>query len=204
MVRTTLPRRAWLAGAAGAAALALAAGCGGDAAGPTDGAPGAAPTTSGPATDAAFNDADVAFAQNMIAHHQSAIEMARMAATQASDAETKQLATQFVTTSEQEIQTMTGWLSAWGRPVTPDGGHEGMAMPGMMSEAEMRQMHSATGADFDRQFCRAMISHHNGAVQMAEEQRTNGSNAEAKALAATIADSQAAEAAALEKILDRL
>jgi uncharacterized protein (DUF305 family) len=206
-----MPRRRLLAGAAGAAALLLAAGCGGDdqAGGEHGGSStsahsSSAPTTSAPAS-AEFNDTDVAFAQNMIAHHRQAVEMADLAASRAGDAEIKKLATQIKAAQEPEIQTLTGWLTAWGKPIEPAGGHgSGHEMPGMMSESEMAKLKSAKGTKFDRLFAELMIAHHNGAVEMAREEQSKGGNTEAKALAATIERTQGEEVTQLKKIADRL
>ena len=64
------------------ASLAIvAAGCGGDDMGGMDHGSGSgsqttAGSTAGSSSTGTFNDADVAFAQNMIVHHQQAVEMA--------------------------------------------------------------------------------------------------------------------------------
>jgi uncharacterized protein (DUF305 family) len=90
------------------------------------------------------------------------------------------------------------------------GGMSGMnhggtgGMSGMMSAEEMTQLAAAKGVDFDRMFARMMIAHHNGAIQMAQQQETAGTNPDAVALAKAIIKAQAAEAANLQKILDRL
>lgn len=203
MNRFTLLRRGPLAIAAALAPIALAtitlaAGCGDvnhDASG-SSGTP--------PASSASLNDADVTFAQNMIPHHQQAVAMADLAATRATDPQIKQLATQIKAAQDPEIRTLTGWLTLWGRPSAPAMGHEGMAMPGMMSEAEMTQLASAAGTEFDRMFAQMMIAHHHGAIQMAKDEQANGASTEAKALAATVERTQSAEVTQLETILDRL
>jgi len=148
-----------------------------------------------------FKDADVMFAQGMIPHHQQAVEMASLAETRATDPEVKQLAAQIKAAQDPEIKTMTGWLQSWGKPTAMPGGH---TMPGMMAGEEMTKLKAASGKDFDRMFAQMMIAHHNGAIQMARDEQSSGSNAEAKALAKSIADSQQAEVATLQKIVDRL
>src|SRR5262245_14771662 len=138
MKRTNAALRLLFAGVAGIGVLALAAGCGGgDDNGSMPGMNhGGGMTATGPAAlTGSFNDADVTFAQNMIPHHQQAVQMAKMAARRASDPEVKQLAAQIKGAQDPEIQTMTGWLTAWSKPVMPSGGHHGMVMPGMMSDA---------------------------------------------------------------------
>jgi uncharacterized protein (DUF305 family) len=194
-----------LAAMAGTAVLAFAGGCGaGDHSSSTVHGSAAISTTAPLASTATFNDADVTFAQNMIPHHQQALQMTDLAAGRGGDPEIKQLANQIKAAQDPEIKTMTGWLAAWGRPVEPPQGHGEHAMLGMMSDAEMGKLTTATGKYFDRMFTQLMIAHHDGAIQMARDEQANGANPEAKNLAATIERSQADEVAKLEKILDRL
>jgi uncharacterized protein (DUF305 family) len=201
-------RRALLTGAAAIASIALAAGCGDgdDAGGMNHGGSSQPPATASAA--AAFNDADVQFAQMMIVHHQQAVEMATLADTRAADPELKQLATRIKTAQAPEITIMTGWLTTWGKPIgSPDDGHNmpGMgSMPGEMSDQDMSTLEAAKGAEFDRMFTQMMVDHHNGAIQMAKEQQKNGANSDAKALAATIEKTQSGEVAKLRGILERL
>jgi uncharacterized protein (DUF305 family) len=212
MDRTKATRRALLAGAAALTTLILTAACGGN-----DGMPGmehggaAAPTTAVSApTSAVFNDADVQFAQQMIPHHRQAVEMADLATTRANDSELKSLAARIKAAQDPEIATMTGWLTAWGRPTAaPGGGHDmhgGMpgAMPGVMSEQDMTGLRNASGTDFDRKFVQMMIAHHNGAIEMAKVEQASGANPQAKDLAAAIEKSQAAEVKQLQGMLNRL
>jgi uncharacterized protein (DUF305 family) len=203
-------RRAALVCAAALSALVVLAACGGnddDAGGMNHGAVASSTAASAPAT-AAFNDADVEFAQMMIPHHKQAVEMAELADTRANDAEVKQLATQIKAAQQPEIDTMTGWLTAWGKPTSmPSGGHNmpGMSsMPGEMSEEDMTKLEAAKGTEFDRMFAQMMSSHHNGAIQMARDEQAEGSNPEATALAAQIEKTQKAEVTKLQQIVDRL
>ncbi|HEX6074814.1 MAG TPA: DUF305 domain-containing protein [Micromonosporaceae bacterium] len=159
------------------------------------------PATSGQAT---HNAADIAFATGMIPHHQQALEMAGLAADRAADPTVKDLAARIEKAQDPEIEQMSGWLRDWGQPVpTPGGGHAAHSgMPGMMSDAEMGSLTSASGTDFDRMFLEMMIRHHEGAIEMAKEEQDKGSNAEAKQLAESIATSQAAEVKEMRDLLD--
>jgi uncharacterized protein (DUF305 family) len=213
MTRNFLTRRLALTGIALLGSALLAAGCGGsNSGGGHDMGGGATSTPAGSSANGSFNDADVTFAQMMIPHHKQAVEMSTMADTQATDTELKKLAAQIKGAQDPEITKMTGWLQAWGKPTTAPSGHAmggmssmpGMDHSGMMSDADMAQLKAAKGKDFDKWYAQMMIAHHNGAIQMARDEQANGSNADAKALAKTIADSQQAEVATLEKILNRL
>jgi uncharacterized protein (DUF305 family) len=151
---------------------------------------------------AGFNADDVAFATNMIPHHQQAVEMAALAETRASDTEVKDLTAKIKAAQDPEIETMQGWLTVWGKPA-PSGGM-GHDMAGIMSEDDMNKLEAARGAEFDRQFAQMMTAHHNGAIEMARTEQAQGADPEAKALAKTIEIAQQAEVAQMQKILDRL
>ncbi len=189
-----------------AAGLTLLAACGANTMPGMDHGNTTSPAVSVPA-GAAFNAADVQFAQMMIPHHQQAVEMADLATTRASDPEIKQLAATIKGAQQPEIDTMTGWLTSWKQPTAQPGGHNmpGMGnMPGMMSEQDMTKLKSLSGNEFDREFARMMIAHHNGAIQMARDEQKDGSNPDAKRLATMIEQAQTTEVAQLQKILDRL
>jgi uncharacterized protein (DUF305 family) len=203
--------RLTLAAVAGAGALMLLTACGGNNdSGSMAGHDGmtSAPATAGNAAatqpTASFNDADVMFAQMMIPHHRQAVEMAGLAQSRASAPEVKQLAVKIKGAQDPEITTMTGWLSAWGKPATPDAGMSGHDMSGMMNDQDMTKLQTAKGADFDRMFLQMMTAHHNGAIKMARTEQAQGASPEAKQLAKTIETAQQAEVAQMQKMLDQL
>src|SRR3546814_5206007 len=63
---------------------------------------------------AEFNDADVAFAQQMIPHHQQAVGMAQLAADRAERQEVKDLAARVEAAQAPEIARLEGWIGEWG------------------------------------------------------------------------------------------
>jgi uncharacterized protein (DUF305 family) len=207
--RRALRRRLAVAGVVASGALLLAA-CGDDSMpGMNHGSSSSAPAESGDSTGAgAFNDADVTFAQGMIPHHQQALEMSELADGRASDPEIKKLVQQIEDAQDPEIKTMQGWLKAWGKPESAGmdhgAGHGGGDMPGMMSDDDMKKLEAAKDTDFDREFARLMIEHHNGAIEMARTEQKDGRNAGAKKLATAVIKGQSAEVAQFNKILDRL
>ncbi|MEI5007526.1 DUF305 domain-containing protein [Streptomyces sp. PmtA] len=196
-------RRAAVVGAVAAGALLLTACGGADSSGSS-----AAPANAATSAAGAFNDADVAFAQGMIPHHQQALEMAELVGGRASDQEIKTLAGQIEKAQNPEIQTMRSWLSAWGKSESPGvdhgAGHGSGEMPGMMSDQDMDALMAAKGTDFDRKFAQMMIDHHDGAIDMAKDEQTSGRNAAAKKLADEVVKNQSAEIAQMRSILDRL
>lgn len=203
-------KRARLLSAAVAVTAAVLAGCsGGDemAHMPSHEAPHNTGQSQAPG-QTAHNQADVAFAQGMIPHHQQAVEMSRMAADRAGSAEVKQLAEQIQAAQGPEIEKLTGWLESWGAEVPSGsgmagmhhGGHDGM-VDGMMSPEQMKQLEQSSGAEFDEAFLSMMIEHHEGAVAMARTELSDGQFPEAKQLAQQIIDTQQAEIDTMKRLL---
>src|SRR5687768_9909919 len=117
-----------------------------------------------------YTDADVRFMTSMIGHHAQALAMASLAPRNGASAEILRLAERITAGQQDEIATMERWLRARGKPV-PDAHHamHGSLMPGMLTEAQMRELEQAKGPEFDRLFLTDMIQHHRGAVAMVKE-----------------------------------
>lgn len=197
---------------AGALMLALVlAACGASDDGTT---PAAQETPSQTATEpsdveAEFNDADVQFAQGMIVHHQGAIEMSDLAATQAESEEVRTLAQDISAAQGPEIEQMSSWLEAWGEDNPAGADMEGMDMGGMDMGgmdmgAAMEELDGLSGAEFDRRFLEMMVEHHRGAVEMAQTELDEGANPEALDLAEKVVADQTAEIAEMEQMLEAL
>ena len=153
-----------------------------------------------------FNDADVTFAQSMIPHHQQAVQMAKLATTNASSPAVKDLAAEIEAAQGPEIATMSGWLEDWGKDGNSGSGMSGMdmgnSMPGMMSDDDMSKLDADSGATFDRMFLTMMIRHHTGAIEMATTEQSDGKNADTVALAKKIAAAQTTEIAHMKDLLE--
>lgn len=146
---------------------------------------------------AAFNDADVMFAQGMIPHHEQAVEMAEIALDPAvgASADVVDLAGRVQQAQDPEIELMTGWLDEWGQPREMDmSGDETMSsMEGMMSDEEMDALAMARDTEFDGMWLEMMSAHHEGAIAMAETEQAEGLDPEAISLAGQIIAAQEAE-----------
>ena len=123
--------------------------------------------------------ADVHFMSAMIGHHAQAILMARLAPTHDASVPVRTLAERIINAQQDEIALMQQWLRDRKQPVPEarpggmkmvHGGieHE-MLMPGMLTEAQLKQLDEARGKEFDRLFLTFMIQHHQGAVAMVKD-----------------------------------
>lgn len=147
------------------------------------------------------NEADITFAQMMIPHHQQAIEMANLAETRAESQEVKDLAAAIEAAQDPEIQTMQGWLKSWdAEGMSHDMGAD--EMPGMVDDKMMGDLAKASGAEFDRLFLTAMIAHHEGAIAMAESEKSDGLHKGSLRLADAIIKTQTAEIKRMRAMLN--
>ena len=123
--------------------------------------------------DTRFSPDDVKFMQDMILHHQQAVEMAALVQPRSTLPAIGQAAGRITASQADEIRFMQTWLRERGQEV-PDPArahhmdHSAHAeMPGMASPEQMAALAAARGAAFDRQFLERMITHHEGALTMA-------------------------------------
>ena len=200
----TTRRFARAVGPVAAAAVLVLAGCGAD-----------DTSTTATASGADHNDADVRFAQDMIPHHRQASAMADVAIEGASTKELRQLAERIQAAQAPEIDAMTGWLQSWDEDVPDLDAMDHMMMghgdddadndmPGMMDAEQMQQMRSmmGDGIGFDRMWVLMMIEHHEGAIEMAQDEMVDGQSTDAIALAEDIVTAQKAEIDEMQQMLD--
>ncbi|MFD4180023.1 DUF305 domain-containing protein [Rhodococcus sp. NPDC058514] len=195
---------------AAAAAAVLIAGCSNDDSEPghsMDSMGGTSMTSSSAPSESAatHNDADVAWVQMMIPHHQQAVEMAALAEGRTDNADLLALAGQIKAAQDPEIAQMTGWLTEWGVPtMAADMSHADMGHgdgDGMMTAEQMTQLEQASGADFDRAWLEMMIAHHQGAVDSSSAILSDGQSEQVQELAQKIIAGQEAEIDQMKSML---
>jgi uncharacterized protein (DUF305 family) len=158
---------------------------------------------------------DAGFSRDMAVHHLQGVEMANLALERSEDPEVRQLAFDISSTQTNQAGRMQGWLSLWGIP--PTGGEpmawmagdtehshtisENGLMPGMATEAELAELRSLSGTDFDVEFLRLMIRHHQGGLGMAEYAAEHAEVPAVARLARTIAETQTAETGTMTDML---
>jgi len=132
-------------------------------------------TSAASAPGQSVSPADVAFMQGMIGHHAQALRMVALAPTHGASAKVLLLCKKIDISQHDEIATMTQWLKDHHQAVPDTSKPMAMAMPGMLTPAQMKQLEAAHDTAFDRLFLTFMIQHHNGALEMVRQLfATNG------------------------------
>jgi len=120
-----------------------------------------------------YSQDDVRFVQDMIPHHNQAVQMSALVAERTNRPELKDVAGRIDVSQEDEIEFMQQWLRARGERVPEPTAHSAMhtshQMAGMASPEKMAELATLSGTDFDRLFLQLMIPHHEGAVTMVQD-----------------------------------
>ena len=120
-----------------------------------------------------YSPDDVRFMQDMIPHHQQAVQMAALVADRTNRPELADAAGRINLSQRDEIEFMEKWLHERAQAVPDPTDHAGMhtdhRMAGMATPQQMEKLAAAEGTNFDRLFLKLMITHHEGAVKMVEE-----------------------------------
>ncbi len=140
---------------------------------------------------------EVGFMSMMIAHHQSATEMAQWILERTENPEITGAAQTIIDEQEAEIAQMTGWLQEW-YGQEPDA--EMMNMVREMMGGMMQTMMDAE--DPERAFLGGMSEHHDGAIDMAQLALLQSAHPELRTLAQNIIVAQTKEIAQFQTWLD--
>jgi uncharacterized protein (DUF305 family) len=151
----------------------------------------------------AFNEADVTFARQALAHHQQGVDLASMAADRAADDKLKKLAQRIIDVHEPEIARLSSLLEAWGQAAPDDPGFDPAQRDGLISGDELAALAGRSGKEFDRAFAAQVIRHREAGVRIAASETERGTNPGAREVAAATAGSQQSEIAELRAFSGR-
>jgi len=139
----------------------------------------------GSTSEVRLSDQD--FLTQMIEHHEGAIAMAKEAENKSKRQEITDFAGTIISAQTGEIDRMYAWRKDW----YGESGHIAMRMG-----ADMPSMAIDLGsadADFDKRFLEAMITHHEGAIKMANAVLLSTDREDIHDLAKTIISTQTKE-----------
>jgi uncharacterized protein (DUF305 family) len=142
---------------------------------------------------------DLQFLDTMIVHHQGAIHMAEPARAKGHHAEIITLAKNITSSQKQEIEQMKAWRDKWFPGAAPAINIELAGMHDSMKGMNIKQFDMLHGNEFDLEFIRQMIPHHEGALVMAREALQRSTKDEIKTLANAIIKAQEAEIAQMKQ-----
>ncbi|MGA9869578.1 MAG: DUF305 domain-containing protein [Rhodococcus sp. (in: high G+C Gram-positive bacteria)] len=171
----------------------------------------------------AADSVDVGFAQDMSVHHNQAIDMSAVALTNAADPLVRNLAFDMLTSQQNQVGQMQGWLAIWDRAplgtdgymgwmagdehahsmtsMTSDEGGPVEAMPGMASTEELAALRAATGPQVDVMFLQLMLRHHEGGLSMIEYAASRAETPALVRLAESMMSTQESEATLMKQML---
>jgi uncharacterized protein (DUF305 family) len=147
-------------------------------------------------------DGDQHFVKMMIHHNQKDAEMADLAVQQATKPEIKELAAKIKVNQTQEIEQLQAlYKQLYGVEVPTSSmscdqmqQQHGDKKPGMSMHSEMMNLETLKNADnFDQEFVKRMIHHHEMSVKMAEKASKKTTHTQLRALAQAIIKTQSVE-----------
>lgn len=145
------------------------------------------------------NSIDATFIEGMVPHHEGAIEMANLALLNAKTDEVKNLSKDIISSQQKEIDEMKAWYKEWfGKDIPSSSASPSAAMGNDHRTMHMDSMSGDMAAlevstNFDKDFVKQMIPHHEMAIMMAQTMLRTSSRNEMKTLAQNIIDSQTME-----------
>ena len=151
-----------------------------------------------------FSYADVVFMQEMIIHHQQALEMSILASDRTNNESVLDLAERIKVSQDDEMLFMTNWLTERSE-TAPDLEHKhhhhtSHNMVGMATSDQMRELGSSKGTEFDRLYLTLMINHHDGAIKMVEYLRDQPGSAYDASLDEFVSDVANDQAVEIERM----
>jgi uncharacterized protein (DUF305 family) len=165
---------------------------------------------------AGYSDADSAYAAVAVEHNAQAVQLTALAPGRSQDDEVLALAVEVGEASAGRVRELADWLEARDIPV-PVAGQEALALAedglttelpddgsgpragttahsheggnhGMLTDEQVNGIAALQATDFDIALLAALVEHHYGGLQPADEEISGGKDAEAKALAQAEAD----------------
>jgi uncharacterized protein (DUF305 family) len=157
---------------------------------------------------------DEGFLVDMSDHHDQAIQMSLCTVDRATEATVRHFAAEVLVFQSNDIGLMQAWLAdrevtrpdtldrpamAWMGMATP-----ASSMPGMATDAQLKELCTATGRDVDRLFLQLMREHHKGGIHMADDAKDRAADPVLRAFAAKMATNQTVEVNEYTQTLVRL
>ncbi len=155
---------------------------------------------------------DIGFLHDMRTHHEQAVQMAfTYLALPDTNPGLRTVAGSIVVGQELEIGRMIQMLRDMGAPEAAETdqamgwiGHSMPAsqMPGMATDAQLRQLGASSDTAADELFVTLMTAHHKGGIEMANDAAQRASLAKVRSLAASMVSAQQSDIVEMQQQLD--
>ncbi|MGB3410406.1 MAG: DUF305 domain-containing protein [Microthrixaceae bacterium] len=156
---------------------------------------------------------DVGFLQDMITHHQQAVQLGAVGAEISTDPTTRHFAQEALISQQYEVGYMTAILESWGYG-TGNSDRDAMVwmgapialadMPGMLDPKQIDAYREMSGDEANRAFLELMSEHHRGGLHMARYAAKHASDDRVRGLAARIVRNQSSELAEYARAAESL
>lgn len=153
-------------------------------------------------TSPGASSVDVGFYQDMITHHEQALELSQIELASGSDPLVRSLAMEVLNFQSYEIGWMDNTLQGWGyaRGNRSDTAMEWMGMPvpvdqmpGLATDEQIQALQDAEGSTVDATWLTLMAAHHLGGLHMAEFAAREAESSDVRTWAQRMARNQAIE-----------
>ena len=152
---------------------------------------------------AAYNTADVAFANSMIACQDQGTNMSRLVSDRSNNSELVTLAANTAAALQVDSQVLKALRVQWkeGQDNQPGGGGPSTTTGCTIAAATVANLNSLRGPEFDTLWLKSMITLDQETIELANAEVANGKNVDATSLAKQIVKARQAEIDQMQQIL---
>jgi uncharacterized protein (DUF305 family) len=152
---------------------------------------------------AAYNSADVAFANGMTVREKQGIDMSRLVADRSNNSALVTFAAKTAAALQVDTQVLRALGAQWkeGQDNPPTDGGPSSTPGGMIDNATIANLDSLHGPEFDTLWLKSMIGLDQGAIEAANAEVANGKNVDVTSLAKQIVKARQAEIGQMQQFL---
>jgi uncharacterized protein (DUF305 family) len=152
---------------------------------------------------AAYNNADVAFADNMTAREDQGINISRLVPDRSTNSDLVTFASKTAAALQVDTQVLKALRAQWKESPDnqPGGGGSSGQTGGTIDGATMANLASLHGPEFDTLWVKSMIGLDQGSIELANSEVANGKNVDATSLAKQIVKARQDEIGQMQQII---
>jgi len=151
---------------------------------------------------AGYNNADVSFANNMVAREGQGIDMSRLVPNRSNNSELVAFAAKTAAALQVDTQVLKALRAQWkeGQDNQTQAAGPSIAAGAMIDDATIAKLNSLSGPQFDTLWLQSMIGLDHGTIDLANAEVASGKNVDAVSLAKQIVTARQAEIGQMQQI----